>query len=126
MKQERTKARKEDEKIIAMLFERKEEALNLIRGRYEQYCRGIASDVDWEDFEECFDDTLLQVWNSIPPNKPKNLRRYVAVILRHRVLNMIDSSGSLKRGGGKNVAPLEAAEEFFDMKDFADGMGFYI
>ena len=120
MKKEKRLEKEEEETIIALLFERKEAALDMIRTNYEQYCRRIAPDIECEDFEECFDDTLLHVWNSIPPDRPAYLQQYVAVIFRHLVINMVKASNSLKRGGGKLDIPIEEAEEFFDIRDFAD------
>ena len=43
--------------------------------KYNVYCLSIAMNIlgNIEDAEECVNDAYLNTWNSIPPNKPKNV-----------------------------------------------------
>ena len=67
-----------DERIIKDLFNRSEEALKVLKEKYEKPCMNIAMKlVSREDAEECVNDTFLAVWNQIPPNKPNPLCAYV-------------------------------------------------
>ena len=36
-----------------------------------------------EDREECMNDALLRLWNAIPPQKPDNLKLYLAAVVRN-------------------------------------------
>lgn len=74
-----------DEMIITLLFERRESALERIREKYSRtYMSVIRRAVDNDaDAEECANDLLLAVWNSIPPNRPKYLQAYVCRLARN-------------------------------------------
>ena len=58
-----------DEKIIDLFFARDEEALRQIENKYGSLCRYIASNFLClrEDRDECVNDVMLALWNSIPP-----------------------------------------------------------
>ena len=73
-----------DERIIKDLFNRSEEALKVLKEKYEKPCMNIAMKlVSREDAEECVNDTFLAVWNQIPPNKPNPLCAYVFRITKN-------------------------------------------
>ena len=65
----------EDDKIIALYWARKEEAISETDRKYGSYCRSISFRIlnDKEDSEECVNDTWLHTWNAIPPGKPEFL-----------------------------------------------------
>lgn len=58
----------EDDKIIALYWARKEEAISETDRKYGSYCRSISFRIlnDKEDSEECVNDTWLHTWNAIP------------------------------------------------------------
>lgn len=91
----------EDKQIVQLFFERNEEALSAVSQKYGRYCEIIAKNVlgNTSDAAECFNDTLLDVWNSIPPNKPENLRTYVGKIARNNALDRLKRETAKKRGG---------------------------
>ena len=64
-----------DTDIIDMYFARDQRAVEETQKRYGGYCYSIAQRMldNKEDSEECVNDALLSVWNSIPPNKPQYL-----------------------------------------------------
>ena len=55
-----------------------------------------------EDAEECVNDTLLRAWNSIPPNRPDNLRVYLGRIARNLSIDRYRGTMSKKRGEGES------------------------
>ncbi len=93
----------DDNQIIQLLWERNEEALSAVSQKFGRYCGLIAKNIvgDPTDVEECMNDTLLAVWNSIPPNKPQNLRAYVGTIMRNNALNALKRDSARKRGGSE-------------------------
>lgn len=79
----------EDRKIKKLLFERSEDALKLLSLKYSRLYRGILRETlsNESDIEECANDVLLAVWNSIPPNDPESLSAYVCKIARRVGIN---------------------------------------
>ena len=76
----------EDYQIIIMLFERSEAALDHLAKKYAGLYKRILWEIlrDESDMEECANDVLLAVWNSIPPNAPRNyLFAFLVRIIRH-------------------------------------------
>ena len=57
-----------DEGIIDLLFARSEEGLTLLKEKYGSLCRRIAQNLlgNRQDAEECENDVILAVWNTIP------------------------------------------------------------
>lgn len=104
----------EDKEIIQLFFERNEEALSAVSQKYGRYCEIIAKNIigDASDAEECFNDTLLDVWDSIPPNKPDNLRVYMGKITKNNALNKIKSDSAQKRGGSELKVVMDELEDF--------------
>ena len=104
----------EDKKIIQLFFERNEEAISAVYQKYGRYCEIIAKNLIGNAFdaEECINDTLLDVWNSIPPNKPENLRAYVGKIARNNAINRIKSDTAQKRGGNEIKLIMDELAEF--------------
>ena len=103
----------EDTKIIELFFKRDEGALLQASAKYGAYCSKIAMNVlgSLEDASECMNDTLLRAWNSIPPNKPENLKAYLGRIARNIALDRYDSLTAEKRGGGQYALALEELSE---------------
>ncbi|MBE6578774.1 MAG: hypothetical protein E7651_03085 [Ruminococcaceae bacterium] len=64
-----------DEKIIALFFERAEQAIAELDRKYGAACRSVSFHIlgNREDAEECVNDAYLGVWNAIPPAKPHPL-----------------------------------------------------
>ncbi len=59
----------EDTEIITLLTERKESALDEIICRYGRLLKSFAGRIlpSAQDVEECVNDVLLDIWNTIPP-----------------------------------------------------------
>ena len=65
----------EEQEIIDLLWQRKEEGLVALQENFKAYCGKIASQVlsQREDVEECLNDTWLKAWHAIPPERPQFL-----------------------------------------------------
>ena len=89
-----------DKKIIEMLFSRDQSVLSEIERKYGGYCRTVAMNIldDERDAEECINDTLLAVWERIPPIRPDDLGGYVARITRNIAVDRARINGADKRG----------------------------
>lgn len=106
-----------DSRILEMFFSRDEEAIREVSERYGAYCNRIANRlIGQEEAEECLNDTWLRAWESIPPNRPKNLKLYLARITRNLALNRSAASAALKR----SAAMVSALEELEDCLESGD------
>ena len=90
----------EDEKIIELYFCRNEEAVAETEKKYKTYCQSIAVNIlhNCDDAEECVNSAWLGAWNSIPPEKPQNLKVYLAKITRNAAINKLKFKKAEKRG----------------------------
>ncbi len=88
----------DEKQIIAMLWNREEDGIKALQDQYAAKLKMLAGHfVSAQDAEECMNDVLLAVWDSIPPNRPDNLFAYSARICRNKALNMIRSMERQKR-----------------------------
>ena len=97
---------RDDDEIIALLYQRDEQVLDLLHKQYGALCFQIAYRItgNREDAEECVNDMLMSVWNSIPPNRPDHLPAYCAALVRNSALQKYEKSHRQKRFG--TVRPL--------------------
>ena len=103
----------EDEKIMELFFGRQEEAIAAVRETYGGYCASIARNIldTEEDVEEILSDTWMKVWGSIPPQRPGNLKLYIARITRNLSFDRARSLTREKRGGGELPLALHELSE---------------
>ena len=103
----------EDEKIIELYFQRDERALAETSEKYGNYCRSIARNIlnDEEVAKECFNDTLLRSWNTIPPQKPDSLATFLGKITRNLSISAWRREHAAKRGGGEAVLAMDELSE---------------
>ena len=75
----------DDKVIVQMYLDRDENAILKTKEKYEAYCYAISNNIlgNYEDAQECVNDTYLRVWNSIPPQKPVRLSTYLGKIVRN-------------------------------------------
>ena len=102
----------EDKRIIELFFSRSESAISHLSEKYGKLCTKIAHNIlnNPSDAEECLNDTLLGVWNSIPPNHPDSLISYVCKIARNCALKRYEYNTAQKRNSHYDVA-LEELDE---------------
>ena len=96
----------EDQEIIELYFARDERAIAETAGKYGKKLNQIAYNVtrNFEDAEECVNDTYNSTWNSIPPARPTYFFAYIAKIVRNLALDLYDKAHAAKRSG--NVVEL--------------------
>lgn len=89
----------EDKQILALLFQRSEQALTQIKEKYSGLCLSIAYRIlpDKRDAEECLGDVLLKTWNAIPPDHPDSLAAYLSRITRNVALDRYSYNHAEKR-----------------------------
>lgn len=108
----------EDSAIIELFYKRDENAIAHAERKYKKLCMRIAVNIltNEEDSEECVNDTLLGVWNSIPPAKPDSLRAYICRIARNNALKRLRFNNAEKRSLDKAVSLSEIEEIIPDEK----------
>jgi len=102
-----------DASIIDLYFNRDEQAIRETDLAYGSYCKTVAHNIlqNSEDVEEAVADTWLKAWNTIPPQKPRFLKLYLAKITRNIALNTYREQNANKRGGGQVVLALDELGE---------------
>ena len=81
----------DDIKILDLYWNRAEEAIRETEKKYANYCLSIIQRILFNDenAEECLNDTFLRAWNTIPPNRPDNLRLYLGKIARNAAIDRL-------------------------------------
>lgn len=89
----------EDGQILALYFQRDEDAIAQTALRYGSKLFTLADRIldSREDAEESVSDTYLKAWNSIPPTKPTYFFAYLAKICRFTAFGILDRRGAAKR-----------------------------
>lgn len=102
----------EDTNIIELISERSESGLAELKQKYERLilkvCRGILKSP--EDAEECANDALLAVWESIARERPDDLTGFVCKIARRKALNRLRY----------NTAPIRNADLLTELDEIAE------
>ena len=119
-----TKAAENDNRIIEKFNERDESALADVNRKYGSYCSAIALNIlgNRQSAEECVNDTLLRLWESIPPAKPRYFPAFIGKVVRNIALNAVRRETALKRGGGELDVILDEAEEMIAYSNNGDSV----
>ena len=90
-----------DKEILDMLERRDEHALRDVRAQYGALCYAVAHKIlsNSRDAEECVNDMLLRLWNSVPPAKPESMKAYLTAVTRNLALDRLSAENAEKRGG---------------------------
>ena len=109
----------DDRQIISMYFARNEAALAQTQQKYGEYVMSIANNIldNVQDAQECLNDALLRLWHSIPPENPKDLKAYIAKIVRNDALERYRDRTRQKRGGGQVPVALTEVEDVLQGSD---------
>lgn len=102
-----------DADILTLLWRRDEAALDTLAQRYGSLLKGLAQRLlpSPQDAEECVNDALLDIWNTIPPQKPNSLSSYACMLTRRRAIDRIRYLSAQKRGSGTWLVALDELEE---------------
>jgi len=101
-----------DNEIIDLYWSRDEAAITATADTYGNYCYTIAYNIlgNYEDAEECVNDTWLNAWKSIPPHRPNRLATYLGKITRNLSLDRYKLLTAKKRGMGQVELALSELE----------------
>lgn len=96
----------EDEKIIELLFARDEMGLKYTEEKYDPLYRSVLRQAltDQLDIDECANDVLLTIWNTIPPNSPIHFPSYICRIARRIGINRFKFNTRKKRNNQCDIA----------------------
>ncbi|MBP0967480.1 MAG: RNA polymerase sigma factor [Oscillospiraceae bacterium] len=102
-----------DQQIISLFQARDESAVSALSEKYRRTCMNIArrhlrSD---QDAEECVNDVMLKLWQSIPPAEPRSLEAFIVTVTQRTAINMAEHLQAQKRGGGLVPASLDEITE---------------
>lgn len=112
----------EDEKIIALFFERSELGIQELDKKYGKLCRHLSFQIlgNEPDAEECTNDAYLGTWNAIPPANPALLPAFVLKIVRNISLCRYHKKTAAKRNSMQEVA-MEELEDSLTSKESVEG-----
>lgn len=89
----------EDQDIIRLYLARDHQATRETQAKYGPLLQAAAARVlnDPQDREECVNDALLALWNTIPPQRPRSLAAYLTAITRNQALKRWEKLSAQKR-----------------------------
>ena len=103
-----------DQDIIALYFDRNEQAIAETDKSYGKACMQVSMNIlqNRPDAEECVNDTYLKTWNAIPPTRPNSLCAFVCRIARNLSLSRLRDLRRQKRNQELTLSldELEACE----------------
>lgn len=116
----------EDKRILELLWNRMESALDAIAQKYGQRLQRTAMNIlgNPRDAEEAVNDTYIALWNAIPPERPEPLAGYIhrtgrnVALNKHRYLTAEKRSAyqvSLEELSG--ILPGPSLEELLDARE---------
>lgn len=103
----------DDKKIVELFWERSEAAIYETADKYGGYCQYISYNIlhNYEDAQECVNDTYLKAWKAIPPHRPNRLSTFLGKITRNLSLNRLKKYTAEKRGFGQAEIALAEMED---------------
>lgn len=128
----------EDEQIVALYWERDEQAISETERKYDRYLLKIANNIlnNQEDSRESVNDTYLAAWNSMPPHRPGVLSAYLAKLTRRISIDCFRYRTRNKRMASEYAVSLSelsdcvpggnTTEEIVNAKALADAIGVYL
>lgn len=128
----------EDEKIVALYWDRDEGAIQETEHKYDRYLTKIAYNIlnNLEDSRESVNDTYLAAWDSMPPHRPSVLSAYLAKLTRRISIDCFRYRTRDKRMAseyavslselGECVSGGNTTEELVNVKLLADAIGIFL
>lgn len=89
----------EDQQIIELFWNRDSGAIPAVQGKYGGSLLHLAEKLleSRQDAEECVNDTWLNAWNAIPPERPRALFAWLATVCRNLAFDRLDWKNAQKR-----------------------------
>ncbi|MBQ9859956.1 MAG: RNA polymerase sigma factor [Clostridia bacterium] len=103
----------DDQKIIALYWQRDEGAIHATEERYGDLLFSVARRIltDPQDSEEAVNDTYLKAWNAMPPNRPAALSAFLCRITRDLSVDRYRCRAAKKRLASQYTLSLEELAE---------------
>lgn len=111
----------EDEQILVLLQENRDEAVREIQSRYGWYLTMTAQSIlrNVQDTEECVNDVLMQLWVTVLPDGILSLKAYLSKMVRNQALMILRSRQRQKRGGNITFVSYEELSECIPEVDYS-------
>ena len=116
-----------DKEIIALFNSRDQRAVTELKNKYGNYITSVSYRItgNRSDAEECENDAYLAVWNTIPPENPKDLGAYVFRICRNLSVDRLKRSTAQKRSAEivsltEELAECDSAEDVYIQGELKD------
>ncbi len=108
----------DDASIVQMYWDRREQAIRETDIKYGKLCFSLVKNIlkHNEDTEECVNDTYLNVWNSIPDNRPTHFAAYICQIAKRLAFNKLRYNKADKRNTEMYIS-LEELSDIISGKD---------
>lgn len=127
----------EDSKIIALFFQRDQQAIAELDKKHGRSIRRTAGNIlgSAQDTEECANDTYLASWNTIPPQSPAPLVTYVCRIARNLAVSRFHANTAKKRNSYYDAAldeladcvpALETVESEYDARELTEAIDTFL
>lgn len=109
-----------DNKIVKLIRNQEEEGLKALSEKYEKLLVYIATGIlgnNWEDVEECVNDTYLKVWKHIEDFdfEKASFKTYLSVIVRNTSINRLRKISRIE-GTAQKEELSDLAAEYVDQK----------
>ena len=104
-----------DTMLVDLYWARNEDAIQKTQMKYGAYLTKVAYNIlaNMEDSKECVNDTYLAAWNSMPANRPSDLRSYLGKIIRRISIDVFRKKHSAKRYASEYALSLDELGETF-------------
>ena len=101
-----------DTLLLSLLQARDETALSTIDRQYGKQALHLAMRIlgTEQDAEECVNDALLDLWNSVPPAEPTSFLSFFCLLVRRRAIDRVRYLTAERRAGSEYVGSLEELE----------------
>ena len=108
-----------DEQIVALYWQRDEQAIRETDIKYKKFLLSVAYNILYDicDSEECLNDTYIGAWNSIPPARPVLLQAFLATIMRRTAIDCYKAKKRQKRIVSELTVSLSEVEDFISVDD---------
>jgi len=126
----------DDKKIVKLLWQRAESALQAMAKKYGRRLMSIAMNILGvpQDAEETVNDTYLAVWNTVPPKAPDPLSGYVYTTGRNLSLGRLMHNNAQKRNSRYDVSidelanciPTAALEDSVDARALGEAINRFV
>lgn len=111
-----------DEEIIELYWQRNENAISETDNKYGEVVFKIAYNIlnDKSDSEECQSDTYIDVWNAIPPTRPRVFLSFIAKIARRVSIDLYRKKSNKKAIPSEFKSSIEELEFCLQEKSKVD------